>query len=1295
MSLDGIAYPRRVVSSLKLRQPRSLRAGVRLLGFGGGHTPGLAVIAALCIWLCHRLIVASAIPAGTDMFGFVTRSRQNASLSELLSPWAPSSLGAIRQITLDNLLGAVTLATGSPFVTVKLLIVATLFAAGGFAYALSWRWYRRRVAAAFAGVLYMTSQASLTRWGSGELNVEMALATAPLLVLLWSRCLDCPTTRRIAAIAIAYGFVLFVRIDMALYVAPFLALQCLVRITLSPRPRGLLARATGVAGIVATALCVLIASQILPALAGIRASWLTTASLFDRDQFASKSLDLYPSLLGFGREIGYLAFTGQETWLSHPWVPTVVYEGAATVTLLFALAALAWHRGHRTLSLVSSVVVGVFLAKGIRGPIGGPYVFAVTHVPGFGNMRDPNRWLIVPSLGVAVLAGLTLDRLLARLRRALPRSSWFGALGLVAGIALLAVVLLPVAPTLTRGLMTWRAQPAQLALLRAPATDHSQFAVATIPFDQNYRFLTTRGYRGYEHDLGAESATFTGHPALADGGWHQQTADYVAFASTLLARHDPAFARLLGTVGVKYLVDFSYPETAPHLLPTSLELKAHDPSTGTFWQQQAWSAMDATSPLAATSGGSTYRLPGWSPPVSARTNLAVILGGPSGLASLADMPGVHLDRWAAVTAPDALAHGGLQRLLALMKRSNLVVLTGEPLRSVAILATPAFADAPGVTSNPDLDRLTELVPSDQSDRTGSLANSALPAASPGETSVVATLRLPRRQTGEVWARVEASPTAAQLALRLDGRLVGSATPLALQTGAMVWVDLGRRTFAAGTHSVRLSASPSLFGDSYEIDEVRIVDPRALARSESLLSRAVGELRQKEVVALDVNSLPLGREAQGLYRSADVVGPPSRSYWTVLDPEAVRTHPLTSPPPAHHGLRLVISGGRSFYTILQHTYVKPRDWSGRNYVFFTYRGIGSGQTYHLYIDFDRKHLHSASYDVVDSDGGWHTLALSTRSPDHGAAPFAWRHVVSVRLTADSRDLVGRIVVGAVGLSARVHPVAIDIPTPCGIGGKAIVRGSGVDAVRRSCALDLAVDLGDLGPAAKVYAGRPVHELPSAKLAFTRTSPTSYGFAVDSKTPAWLVLDQGYDQHWRARLGGQSVRALPLFSVVNGFPLAAGLHTGTIRFAGTGWVTTGAVISAAALLALVALLVLNPALPGRTRKRANVLRAHRPMPRWSRRRPTYWTACLALAAVVLAGPLSVAATLVLGLAIVLVYRVTWWMCAAAAGVLLVTAPLVAERSGSAANVVALDILFLIACTVGLIVFALRARFERLRS
>ena len=47
-----------------------------------------------------------------------------------------------------------------------------------------------------AGLLYMLSQAALSRWGSGQLNVAMAIALAPVLLWSWSQCLQRFTMRR-------------------------------------------------------------------------------------------------------------------------------------------------------------------------------------------------------------------------------------------------------------------------------------------------------------------------------------------------------------------------------------------------------------------------------------------------------------------------------------------------------------------------------------------------------------------------------------------------------------------------------------------------------------------------------------------------------------------------------------------------------------------------------------------------------------------------------------------------------------------------------------------------------------------------------------------------------------------------------------------------------------------------------------------------------------------------------------------------------------------------------------------
>jgi len=1252
------------------------------------HGPWLTAMAAIAVWLCRRILFTDALPAGTDILGFITRARQNAHLSEIASPWAPSSLGAIRQFTLDNLLGGITLITRDPVATVKLLIFLTLFASGASAYALSWRWYRNHHAAAFAGVFFMLSQASLTRWGSGELNVEIAIAFAPFIILVWDACLRRPSVRRIAVLALALGLVLLVRPDMVLYTAPFLALQTAVHTALTPRGPALVAAAVRTTVIAIGSLVLLSAAQVVPLLFGVRAHWLTTGSLFSPHDFAQRSLDAYQSLLGFGREIGYFAFTGQQTWVSHPWLPGTLYQSLATALLLLAVGSMWWHRGPRSVFLLASIACGAFLAKGMREPLGEPYLFAVRHLPVFGSMRDPNRWLIVPSLAVASLGGLTFSHAVRWSSCRLQATRGRRLILTLGSVLVIAALLMPVGPTILRGLMIWRPAEGQIALMDRVAQDGSQFAVATIPYDQTYRFLTQGHYHGYEHDLGAESAAFTGHPALADGGWQQSTVNFVSSTANLLSRRDPAFWRLLGTAGVKYLLDFNYPETAPHLLPGSVLSRPHAPSVGTWRQQQAWLAMRPSLPLARDDAGSLYRLPTWSPPVSFRTNLAVIFGGLAGTAAFADLPGIHIERWAAVQSDDAVTQG-LPRLIALIHSADLLVMANESLRSTALLAVPPIADIPGITSNPDLEHLTQLLTVDQSVRSGSLANQKLPPPVSGPHRVGSTFSLARPRTLQLWARVEASRNAAKLVFRLDSREIGSYTPVALQAGPMVWHCVGTFALPPGQHTFSAAAKPSFFGDSYEIDELRLVDRAQLRRADKLLTSAVDARAGHLIVSLDTSSLPLGLQDKSLYTVAKTVTSSPGSFWAILEDKAARASPNLKPDAP---LVILISGPRRLYTIAQHTFATPQDWRRRDYLFLKFGGDAGGSTYNLFVDFNRRHIGSAEYELPGGQSTSRTVALSTADARSAIPAGEWRHVVSVRITSDSRNITGSLSLGTLGISGRVGPVSVRYPVPCALGRRSFLEGSGLSVRRYPCALSLKVRPTSLNTA-RVSEGSSIEEHPAAQVAYRRTAPTSYVFAVKSHTRGWLMLNQSFDSRWILDTGGTVARPTPLYSAVNGYAIGGGTHSGTVSLRGSQAATAGVSISAVCLIGLLGLAIADPAVsrlsPNRRRRRRS--RRNWTFPRIPRRSPSFWTGCIAVIAVVAAGR-SVALSIGLGALILLVYRVQWWMCLASAALLIAIAPFVAMVTPVGADALAVDVIALLIGAVVLILLEERRRFAR---
>ena len=456
-----------------------------------GHAAGMSVVALVALWLMRAFIFSSRLPAGTDMLGFITRARENTVGGRMFSLWAPSVFGAPRQFTFDNILGALTILTHDPVVTVKLVAVLALFSSGALTYLLAFRWSGSRRAAVFAGILYMTSQASLSRWASGQINVEIATAAAPLLIYLWVRCIDRHDTSTTIAFAIAVTAVMLVRLDMILYLVPFLVLYPLIRVA-TTRDRRLAMRGMSRSLLVLIPAVISLNSlQWFPWVMGIRAPWVSGGDLFTLDNITDRSLAAYPSLLGMGREIGYPGFTGQQTWFSHPYVPTWTYFAAATLLVALAYGALLKWRDTHSLFLASSAILATFLAKGVRAPLGGPYAWAVQHIPVFSNMRNPNRWLIIQSLAYAVLGAVSLDAAYRWLRRRAPRAStfrvgmWMG----VRAVCFTAVLLLPVAPTLLSGFRTWMPSSEQIALMDRVGRDQHSFLVATVPYDQSARFL--------------------------------------------------------------------------------------------------------------------------------------------------------------------------------------------------------------------------------------------------------------------------------------------------------------------------------------------------------------------------------------------------------------------------------------------------------------------------------------------------------------------------------------------------------------------------------------------------------------------------------------------------------------------------------------------------------------------------------------------------------------------------------------------------------------------------------------
>jgi hypothetical protein len=172
------------------------------------------------------------------------------------------------------------------------------------------------------------------------------------------------------------------------------------------------------------------AAQLLPAAEfasqSVRREW--PFELFTLHSLHPLSLltTLFPFFHGEGRGFYRMPYWG--VYWHHN--EAQIYLGVIALSLATAGAVFAWRaRSGVGLFWICAAIVGVILAF---GKYAGPVAHALYHVPVIGAFRSPNRHWMEVSLGVAVLAGYAVDRLLSEESRIIARVAQVASLSLAA-----------------------------------------------------------------------------------------------------------------------------------------------------------------------------------------------------------------------------------------------------------------------------------------------------------------------------------------------------------------------------------------------------------------------------------------------------------------------------------------------------------------------------------------------------------------------------------------------------------------------------------------------------------------------------------------------------------------------------------------------------------------------------------------------------------------------------------------------------------------------------------------------
>ena len=373
------------------------------------HVPPMLFLLGLTVLILRPFLLSDSIPAGTDMFGWLARPAFLAANGEAFSVWTGLSLGEVRQFQLESIMAWIVSLGVEPVVLVKTVIFIGIAGAAVGAYFLAYRYVRHPLAATSAAVIYVNSQVLIPQWTSGHLNLALGLTLAPFVFLALARLVEAPSVGRSALLAALMAVMTVgLRLDVGFYYAPFLGLFVLAHLAF-PRsarfPRGSVRSvAAGLGG--AVLLYLLFAMPvILPSLLGANPGFVSNAT-FPLAEHELNSLGFKDTLLGKGRELGYLANADEIWWHSHPLLSLWQYDivmGSVVAMAVFGAVA-RWSR--LTAFLAVSAVLGVFLAKGPHEPLAGVYVWMYDNLPSFSDLRSPTRWMMFVSLAYALLAAL-------------------------------------------------------------------------------------------------------------------------------------------------------------------------------------------------------------------------------------------------------------------------------------------------------------------------------------------------------------------------------------------------------------------------------------------------------------------------------------------------------------------------------------------------------------------------------------------------------------------------------------------------------------------------------------------------------------------------------------------------------------------------------------------------------------------------------------------------------------------------------------------------------------------------
>ncbi|MEM3698006.1 MAG: discoidin domain-containing protein [Candidatus Bathyarchaeia archaeon] len=563
-----LTYWRSFITKIKTGKNQKIRI---LLDF--------CIITALGIIIFRNFLFTDKWPAGGDALGLVSRTYLLGKDLKWLYVWRPQSFGFVEVIHgYDFFLAPLYWILGDSIVTGKVFLFLTFIISGFSSYILAYWYTKNSIASLAASLVYILNPWLFSQYTEAHGDILFSYALAPIVFLLIFRAFETKNLKNICLAGLALGvFVSAFHPECVVIYGASFSIFAVVYLLMPPKSSTRLTQLKNFIKVTLPLLVIclaLAAFVIVPLVLNVKPRYyLPTYKYYIEETYGGVYTNLIDAFtLQAVEKWGYFKAVDVVTGISFQDFPV---KSLSLTIFIIAYATVLIRRDKYAAFFLASAIFTMFVAKGPYPPFGELYLWAWFNIPHFAVFRAANRWVMMACLSHAFFTATLVDMLTNYVKekkfllisdsfaqfytKIVKRSGKKGPelsirtarnffvylhkfLHYASIILLIAIFLngfLSVWYFFREGLQVYSLPENYIEPYQWVGVQNGDFKVVSVNRDparwmgNPYGFDFASGGMvteiGWAHDIGYESSFIHNKPMMQDGGWDENTRDFVDY----------------------------------------------------------------------------------------------------------------------------------------------------------------------------------------------------------------------------------------------------------------------------------------------------------------------------------------------------------------------------------------------------------------------------------------------------------------------------------------------------------------------------------------------------------------------------------------------------------------------------------------------------------------------------------------------------------------------------------------------------------------------------------------------